>query len=172
VPPTPLSSRESLQNHETSEAPQDSTVEVEAADEEAPAAISVVIYTQPKDKEEASPPSRSRRSSSRIPRTTEPKKAGRKKSIAEPASIPEPQVGGEDDCQTCKVHYSEDDGRNGAWIGCDGCKGWHHARCVGLDQATVDKIDKFYCISCEPTHGKSTCEYPILCHCFHAPNIL
>ncbi|KAA8912322.1 hypothetical protein FN846DRAFT_916773 [Sphaerosporella brunnea] len=152
-----LSSEEPApENAETSEVQQavdDSRTEGKGGNGSSPA-ISVVIYTQPKEE----PPPRTRRSSSRIPRTTaEPKKSNRKvKGTGESASILEPRVGGEDDCRTCKVHFSEDDGRNGAWIGCDGCKGWHHARCVGLDQATVDKIDKFYCISCEPTHGKST----------------
>ena len=109
---------------------------------------------------------RHRRSSSRISRPSEPRRAGRKvkgKAVSnEPstAAAASAQPSAEDeDCQTCKVHYSEDDGRNGAWIGCDGCKGWHHARCVGLEQTMVDKIDKFYCIACEPKHGKSTCEY-------------
>ncbi|KAI5784820.1 hypothetical protein FPQ18DRAFT_90917 [Pyronema domesticum] len=102
---------------------------------------------------------RSRRSSSRMSRPPEIKKSTRKPkaktSSNEPGSSQKPS-GEEENCQTCKVHYSQDDGRNGAWIGCDGCKGWHHARCLQLDQATVDKIDKFYCVACEPTHGKST----------------
>ncbi|KAI5846678.1 hypothetical protein BZA05DRAFT_133642 [Tricharina praecox] len=104
---------------------------------------------------------RNRRSSSRLLKSSEPKKNSRKpkeKSVPEHvgAASGAQRSDNEEDCQTCKVHYSEDDGRNGAWIGCDGCKGWHHARCVKLDQAAVDKIDKFYCVSCEPTHGKST----------------
>lgn len=91
------------------------------------------------------------------------KKTRRKSTSARPASVrptvrPAP-AGTEDGCQTCNVPYSQDDGLKGSWIGCDGCKAWHHARCVELDQSQVDKIDKFYCRKCEPVFGKSTCRF-------------
>ena len=78
---------------------------------------------------------------------------------APPVQLARPAPAGkEDGCRTCNVPYSQDDGLKGSWIGCDGCKAWHHARCVDLDQSQVDKIDKFYCHKCEPVFGKSTRE--------------
>ncbi|KAI5791950.1 hypothetical protein EDC01DRAFT_630454 [Geopyxis carbonaria] len=66
--------------------------------------------------------------------------------LAAPLSLTRPQPeDNEEGCQTCGVPYSQDDGYKGSWIGCDGCKKWHHARCVELDQIQVNKIDKFYC---------------------------
>jgi hypothetical protein len=129
-----------------------------------PSAVSILPSVQiPNTYKNQENKPRSRRSSSRMSRPPEIKKSTRKPKAKtgsnEPGSSLQPS-GEEENCQTCKVHYSQDDGRNGAWIGCDGCKGWHHARCLQLDQATVDKIDKFYCVACEPTHGKSTCEHP------------
>jgi F-box/leucine-rich repeat protein 10/11 len=46
------------------------------------------------------------------------------------------------------------------WIGCDACKEWFHALCVGLNgQEEIDQIGNFYCPNCIATHGPINCMY-------------
>ncbi|GAB7360976.1 hypothetical protein MBLNU230_g0959t1 [Neophaeotheca triangularis] len=43
------------------------------------------------------------------------------------------------------------------WVSCNGCKQWFHIDCAGFKKALeVRDVDKYFCGSCEPTHGKTT----------------
>lgn len=43
------------------------------------------------------------------------------------------------------------------WISCNGCKNWFHVDCAGFKKAIeVRDVDKYFCTSCEATHGKTT----------------
>ncbi|KAI7600425.1 Clavaminate synthase-like protein, partial [Hortaea werneckii] len=43
------------------------------------------------------------------------------------------------------------------WISCNGCKKWFHIDCAGFKKAhEVRDVDKFFCKTCEPAHGKTT----------------
>lgn len=43
------------------------------------------------------------------------------------------------------------------WISCNGCKKWFHVDCAGFKKAIeVRDVDKYFCTTCEPTHGKTT----------------
>lgn len=43
------------------------------------------------------------------------------------------------------------------WISCNGCKNWFHVDCAGFKKAIeVRDVDKYFCASCEPVHGKTT----------------
>lgn len=71
----------------------------------------------------------------------------------------EPENPDHEICGQCETKYRDSYGfrlDQIPWIGCDGCGRWYHSHCLGLDGATVNRIDKFYCAPCEPKHGKST----------------
>ena len=36
------------------------------------------------------------------------------------------------------------------YIGCEGCAGWFHGRCVGILQVEAEKIDEYLCPNCDP----------------------
>ena len=36
------------------------------------------------------------------------------------------------------------------YIGCEGCAGWFHGRCVGILQIEAEKIDEYLCPNCDP----------------------
>jgi hypothetical protein len=36
-------------------------------------------------------------------------------------------------------------------IGCDGCNGWFHGRCVGINDAIAKTIETYLCPSCDPS---------------------
>jgi F-box/leucine-rich repeat protein 10/11 len=43
------------------------------------------------------------------------------------------------------------------WIGCDGCKEWHHYPCAGFNsEREVREVNKFYCEPCRPKFGETT----------------
>ena len=43
------------------------------------------------------------------------------------------------------------------WISCNGCKKWFHIDCAGFKKAhEVRDVDKYFCTTCEPQHGKTT----------------
>ncbi|KXL47791.1 MAG: hypothetical protein FE78DRAFT_130947, partial [Acidomyces sp. 'richmondensis'] len=43
------------------------------------------------------------------------------------------------------------------WISCNGCKNWFHIDCAGFKKVhEVRDIDKFFCSTCEESHGKTT----------------
>lgn len=43
------------------------------------------------------------------------------------------------------------------WISCNGCKKWFHIDCAGFKKAhEVRDVDKYFCVACEPAHGKTT----------------
>lgn len=43
------------------------------------------------------------------------------------------------------------------WISCNGCKRWFHIDCAGFKKAhEIRDIDKYFCATCEPAHGKTT----------------
>ncbi|KAL7270459.1 JmjC domain-containing histone demethylation protein 1 [Rhizina undulata] len=58
-------------------------------------------------------------------------------------------------CATCNSENS-DNGEKSVWIECDGCRTWHHTACVEIPDDIVQKIDKFFCGSCEPIYGPYT----------------
>lgn len=41
------------------------------------------------------------------------------------------------------------------WIGCDGCQGWYHLACSGLEQFEYQHFEKFYCPKCVDEAGPS-----------------
>lgn len=61
-------------------------------------------------------------------------------------------------CAACKSSESEikvGDGEQ--WIGCDGCKEWHHYACAGFNsEREVRDVNKFYCEPCRPKFGATT----------------
>lgn len=61
-------------------------------------------------------------------------------------------------CAACKSSESEikvGDGEQ--WIGCDGCKEWHHYACAGFSsEREVRDVNKFYCEPCRPKFGATT----------------
>ena len=58
-------------------------------------------------------------------------------------------------CQSAKVRAQS--GELDEWICCNGCKKWSHFDCAGFKKAhEVRDVDKYFCASCEPTHGKTT----------------
>jgi F-box/leucine-rich repeat protein 10/11 len=62
-------------------------------------------------------------------------------------------------CASCKS--TRESGRQGGeldqWISCNGCKDWFHVDCAGFKKAIeVRDVDKYFCVSCEPSHGKTT----------------
>lgn len=48
---------------------------------------------------------------------------------------------------TCICNDEAD--HDGRLIGCDKCEQWFHSSCMKLTEADVERIDKFYCTSCE-----------------------
>lgn len=43
------------------------------------------------------------------------------------------------------------------WVSCNGCKKWFHIDCAGFKKAhEVRDVDKYFCVGCEPTHGRTT----------------
>lgn len=62
-------------------------------------------------------------------------------------------------CSSC--HSTRETARQGGeldqWISCNGCKNWFHVDCAGFKKAMeVRDVDKYFCVSCEPSHGKTT----------------
>lgn len=56
-----------------------------------------------------------------------------------------------DQCPECSQGESE------SMIACHHCNQWFHFNCVGLTPALVDKIEEYYCVSCEEKERKLTC---------------
>ena len=65
-----------------------------------------------------------------------------------------------DICAACKSPQNSpvDDNRVN-WIHCSGCKSWFHFTCAGIKTDKEAKtVDKFFCSTCTPVHGKTTCK--------------
>jgi F-box/leucine-rich repeat protein 10/11 len=61
----------------------------------------------------------------------------------------------------CAACHSSDSavkvGDGEQWIGCDGCKEWHHYACAGFSsEREVRDVNKFYCEPCRPRFGETT----------------
>ena len=68
-----------------------------------------------------------------------------------------PKVLTDDLCASCGNVRTSD--LHDFWISCNGCKSWFHHTCVGFKtEREVKDVDKFYCKSCEPRFGSTTCE--------------
>jgi F-box and leucine-rich repeat protein 10/11 len=61
-------------------------------------------------------------------------------------------------CAGC--HFvSTFNGETTNWIACDGCKQWYHFVCGGFrNEREVRNVDKFFCSTCKPVHGPTTCK--------------
>ncbi|SMR56327.1 unnamed protein product [Zymoseptoria tritici ST99CH_3D1] len=62
-------------------------------------------------------------------------------------------------CAGCAVsrESAHTNGELDEWISCNGCKNWFHVDCAGFKKALeVRDVDKYFCATCEPTHGKTT----------------
>ncbi|CAI4232187.1 unnamed protein product [Auanema sp. JU1783] len=44
----------------------------------------------------------------------------------------------------CQTEYNESE----FYVGCDGCQGWFHPKCVGISRETVEKIPEYLCPEC------------------------
>lgn len=85
-----------------------------------------------------------------IVREVMPSRASRKQAKAAPD---------ETVCASC--NSTRETGKQGGeldqWISCNGCKNWFHVDCAGFKRAIeVRDVDKYFCASCEPSHGKTT----------------
>lgn len=50
-------------------------------------------------------------------------------------------------------------GESSHWISCDGCGHWFHFACAGFkNEREVRSVDKFFCRTCRPVHGPTTCK--------------
>ncbi|CAK3904819.1 domain-containing histone demethylation 1 [Lecanosticta acicola] len=62
-------------------------------------------------------------------------------------------------CAGCAT-TRESSSRNGEmdeWVSCNGCTKWFHVDCAGFKKAIeVRDVDKYFCPTCEPVHGKTT----------------
>ncbi|KAK3706151.1 JmjC domain-containing histone demethylation protein 1, partial [Vermiconidia calcicola] len=59
-------------------------------------------------------------------------------------------------CQTTR-ETANSHGELDEWISCNGCKKWFHIDCAGFKKAHVVRdVDKYFCTTCEPEHGKTT----------------
>jgi F-box/leucine-rich repeat protein 10/11 len=73
------------------------------------------------------------------------------------AKVPTPKLATDDLCASCGNVRTSD--LHDFWISCNGCKSWFHHTCVGFKtEREVKDVDKFYCTSCEPRFGSTTCE--------------
>jgi hypothetical protein len=63
----------------------------------------------------------------------------------------------DDLCASCQNARTSD--LQDFWVSCNGCKSWFHHTCVGFQtEREVKDVDKFYCKSCEPRFGATTCK--------------
>jgi F-box/leucine-rich repeat protein 10/11 len=84
-----------------------------------------------------------------VVREITPSRAARKHAKAMPETI----------CASCKStrESARQAGELDEWISCNGCKNWFHVDCAGFKKAIeVRDVDKYFCASCEPSHGKTT----------------
>lgn len=84
-----------------------------------------------------------------VVREVTPSRAARKQAKAMPETV----------CASC--HSTRESARQGGeldqWISCNGCKNWFHVDCAGFKKAIeVRDVDKYFCASCEPSHGRTT----------------
>ena len=74
------------------------------------------------------------------------------------AKVSTPKPVTDDLCASCGNVRTSD--LHDFWISCNGCKSWFHHTCVGFKtEREVKDVDKFYCKSCEPRFGSTTCEF-------------
>jgi F-box/leucine-rich repeat protein 10/11 len=59
-------------------------------------------------------------------------------------------------CAGCDISPNSFSGEFVDWLQCNGCKQWFHLACAGFTTREVRKIDKFYCLACQPKYGKTT----------------
>ncbi len=59
-------------------------------------------------------------------------------------------------CAGCDISPNSFSGEFVDWLQCNGCKQWFHLACAGFTTREVRKIDKFYCLTCQPKFGKTT----------------
>ena len=82
-------------------------------------------------------------------REVSPSKFVRRKPVVHPDTI----CAG---CQTAR-ETANSHGEFDEWISCNGCKKWFHVDCAGFKKAhDVRDVDKYFCMACEPQHGKTT----------------
>ena len=106
----------------------------------------------PEGLDRASPGPRARSVPREVPmivREVTPSRATRKQAKAVPETV----------CASCNSSREsvQQGGELDQWISCNGCKNWFHVDCAGFKKAIeVRDVDKYFCASCEPTHGKTT----------------
>jgi F-box/leucine-rich repeat protein 10/11 len=106
----------------------------------------------PERLERVSPGSRAQSVPREVPmvvREITPSRAAKKQAKAMPETV----------CASCKStrESARQGGELDQWISCNGCKNWFHVDCAGFKKAIeVRDVDKYFCIDCEPSHGKTT----------------
>lgn len=84
-----------------------------------------------------------------VVREITPSRAARQQNKTKPETI----------CSKCNStrETAQQAGELDEWISCNGCKNWFHVDCAGFKKAIeVRDVDKYFCASCELTHGKTT----------------
>jgi F-box/leucine-rich repeat protein 10/11 len=84
-----------------------------------------------------------------VVREITPSRAAKKQAKTQPETV----------CASCKStrESARQGGELDQWISCNGCKSWFHVDCAGFKKATeVRDVDKYFCATCEPSHGKTT----------------
>lgn len=84
-----------------------------------------------------------------VVREVTPSRPSRKQNRAVPETI----------CASCNStrESNKHSGELDEWISCNGCKQWFHVDCAGFKKAIeVRDVDKYFCSTCEPAHGKTT----------------
>ena len=74
-------------------------------------------------------------------------------------STPQAQINPIDEgtkCAGCDISPNSFSGEFVDWLQCNGCKQWFHLACAGFTTREVRKVDKFYCLACQPKYGKTT----------------
>jgi F-box/leucine-rich repeat protein 10/11 len=59
-------------------------------------------------------------------------------------------------CGHCGFFASSLAGETIHWTQCDGCERWFHLSCTKIKAKEISRIDKYFCLDCEKTHGPPT----------------